>query len=55
VPVAISLNMSGFNIAMAIAAAAGGVIVDRWGASVLALAGVPLVLGALGIWVMVRR
>ena len=32
VPVAISLNMSAFNIAMAIAAAAGGVIVDTWGA-----------------------
>jgi predicted MFS family arabinose efflux permease len=51
VPVAISLNMSGFNIAMAIAAAAGGVIVDGWGTSVLALAGVPLVVGALAIWV----
>jgi predicted MFS family arabinose efflux permease len=55
VPVAISLNMSGFNIAMAIAAAAGGVIVDSWGASVLALAGVPLVLAALAIWVLIRR
>ena len=53
VPVAISLNMSGFNIAMAIAAAAGGVIIDRWGGSVLALAGIPLVLAALAIWVMV--
>jgi predicted MFS family arabinose efflux permease len=54
VPVAISLNMSGFNIAMAIAAAAGGVIVDAWGASVLALAGIPLVLAALAIWVIRR-
>lgn len=55
VPVAITLNMSGFNIAMAIAAAAGGVIVDAWGTSVLALAGMPLVAGALGIWVMMGR
>ena len=55
VPVAISLNMSGFNIAMAIAAAAGGVIVDGWGASVLALAGVPLIVGALAIWVFLPR
>jgi predicted MFS family arabinose efflux permease len=55
VPVAISLNMASFNIAMAIAAAAGGVIVDAWGASVLALAGMPLVLGALGIWIVMAR
>ena len=47
--------MSGFNIAMAIAAAAGGVIVDGWGASVLALAGVPLIVGALAIWVFLPR
>jgi predicted MFS family arabinose efflux permease len=52
VPVAISVNMSAFNIAMAIAAAAGGAVVDTWGASVAALGGVPLVLAALLIWVL---
>lgn len=55
VQVAISLNMSAFNIAMALAAAAGGIVVDRWGASVAALAGVPLVLAALAVWVFMPR
>jgi predicted MFS family arabinose efflux permease len=51
VPVAISLNMSSFNVAMAIAAGAGGLIVDAFGASMLGVAGIPLVLGALALWV----
>ncbi len=55
VPVAISLNMSAFNIAMAIAAAGGGVIVDAWGAGVVALAGVPLVVASLAIWFTMRE
>jgi predicted MFS family arabinose efflux permease len=50
VPVAISLNMSSFNIAMAIAAAMGGFIVDSFGASVLAAIGVPVVIVSLVIW-----
>jgi predicted MFS family arabinose efflux permease len=55
VPVAISLNMSAFSIAAAVAAAGGGVIVDAWGASALAVAGVPPVLGALAIWLTTGR
>lgn len=55
VPVAISLNQSAFSIAVAISAALGGVVVDTWGASVLALAGIPAVLSALAIWVWTAR
>jgi predicted MFS family arabinose efflux permease len=51
VPVAISLNMSAMNIGMAIAAAAGGFVVDTWGASALPLAGLPVVVAALVLWV----
>jgi predicted MFS family arabinose efflux permease len=50
VPVAISLNMAAMNIGMAIAAAAGGFVVDRWGGNTLAIAGVPIVAVALLIW-----
>lgn len=50
VPVAISLNMSAFMIGMAVAAAMGGVVVDRFGAMVLPLIGAPLVLASLGVW-----
>jgi predicted MFS family arabinose efflux permease len=50
VPVAISLNMAAFNIGMAIAAAAGGLAVDSWGASTLPFAFAPLVVVALAIW-----
>lgn len=50
VPVAISLNMSAFMIGMAVAAAVGGVVVDRFGAMTLPLIGAPLVLLSLAVW-----
>lgn len=53
VPVAITLNMSAFNIAMAIGAAAGGLVVDSWGAGALPLVGMPLVIAALVIWLAI--
>lgn len=55
VPVAISLNMAAFNIGMAIAAAGGGFVVDRWGAATLPQVGAPLVMVALAIWLFRRR
>ena len=50
VPVAISLNMSAFQIGMAIAAAVGGVVLDSFGAMTLPLLGAPLVALSLLIW-----
>lgn len=50
VPVAISLNMSAFQIGMAIAAAVGGVVLDSLGAMTLPLLGAPLVALSLLIW-----
>ena len=50
VPVAISLNMSAFQIGMAIAAAIGGVLLDSLGAMTLPLLGAPLVALSLLIW-----
>ncbi len=50
VPVAISLNMSTFSIGMAVAAAVGGIVVDTWGAMLLPLLGIPLVIASLLIW-----
>lgn len=50
VPVAISLNMSAFQIGMAIAAAVGGILVDVWGAVALSLIGAPLVALSLLVW-----
>ena len=50
VPVAISLNMSAFQIGMAVAAGVGGVVLDGFGAMTLPLIGVPLVLVALVMW-----
>jgi predicted MFS family arabinose efflux permease len=50
VPVAISLNMSTFMIGMAVAAAVGGLVVDAWGATALALIGMPLVVLSLLVW-----
>jgi predicted MFS family arabinose efflux permease len=50
VPVAISLNMSAFQIGMAIAAAVGGVVLDSLGAMTLPLIGMPLVALSLLIW-----
>ncbi|MBL8596629.1 MAG: MFS transporter [Devosia sp.] len=49
VPVAISLNLTAFNMGVAIAAGVGGAIVDGWGADALAYASVPLALVALGL------
>ena len=50
VPVAISLNMSAFQIGMAIAAALGGAVLDGLGAMTLPLIGAPLVALSLVIW-----
>ncbi|MGV3490023.1 MAG: MFS transporter [Devosia sp.] len=50
VPVAISLNMSTFQIGMAVAAAVGGLLVDTQGAIALPLIGAPLVLVSLLVW-----
>jgi predicted MFS family arabinose efflux permease len=50
VPVAISLNMSAFMIGMAVAAAVGGIVLDRFGAMALPLIGIPLVGLSLLIW-----
>jgi len=50
VPVAISLNMSAFQIGMAIAAAMGGAVLDSLGAMTLPLIGAPLVALSLLIW-----
>ncbi len=53
VPVVISINMSAFNIGRAVAAAAGGLIVDTWGAGALPLAGAPVVALSIVIWLVV--
>ena len=55
VPVAISLDMAALNIGMALAAAAGGVVVDRWGANALAYAGTPFAILALIVWLSIRE
>lgn len=53
VPVAMSLGMSSYNIGTALAAGLGGPIVDSWGPVVLGLAGVPLAIAALLLWIMI--
>ena len=55
VPVAISLDMAALNIGMALAAAAGGIVVDRWGANALAYAGAPFAILALIVWLSIRE
>ena len=50
VPVAISINQSAFSIAAALAAAAGGAIVDAFGPGVLALGGIIPVGAAVLVW-----
>ena len=55
VPVAISLDMAALNIGMALAAAAGGIVVDRWGANALAYAGAPFAILALVVWLSIRE
>lgn len=52
VPVAISLNLTAFNVGVAIAAGLGGAIVDGWGAQALAYVGVPIAVLALGLAVV---
>ena len=49
VPVAISLNLTAFNVGVAIAAGLGGAVVDGWGAHALAYVGVPVAVAALGL------
>ena len=53
VPVAISLDMAAMNIGMAISAAAGGVVVDTWGAGALPIVGIPVLIVALVIWLTI--
>ncbi|HWA19089.1 MAG TPA: MFS transporter [Devosia sp.] len=52
VPLAISLNLTSFNLGIALAAAVGGVIVDSIGANALALASAPFAILtlALAVW-----
>lgn len=55
VTVAISLDMAALNFGVALAAAAGGVIVDNWGAWALPYVGVPIGLAALAVWLAMPR
>jgi predicted MFS family arabinose efflux permease len=55
VPVAISLDMAALNIGMALAAAAGGIVVDNWGAVALPYAGAPFAVLALVVWLTIRE
>jgi predicted MFS family arabinose efflux permease len=55
VPVAISLEMSAYNLAIALAALAGGYVVDQYGPIAVALVGVPVTLAGLGVWALVPR
>ena len=55
VTVAISLDMAAMNFGVALAAAAGGAIVDRWGAWALPYAGVPIGIAALAVWLAMPR
>jgi predicted MFS family arabinose efflux permease len=55
VPLAISLNLTALNLGVAIAAAVGGLIVDRVGATALAPVSVPFVLAALLLALRDRR
>jgi predicted MFS family arabinose efflux permease len=55
VPVAISLDMAALNIGMALAAAAGGIVVDNWGAVALPYVGAPLAVLALVVWLTIRE
>ena len=50
VPVAISLDMAALNIGMATAAGVGGLVVDTWGAAILPVVAVPVVVLAFVIW-----
>ena len=52
VPVAISLNLTAFNVGVAIAAGLGGTVVDGWGAHALAYVGVPIAVVALGLAIL---
>jgi predicted MFS family arabinose efflux permease len=49
VPVAISLNLTALNVGVAVAAVAGGAIVDGWGANALGWVAVPIAVAALGL------
>jgi predicted MFS family arabinose efflux permease len=55
VQVAISLDMAALNIGMAVAAAAGGIVVDNWGAVALPYAGAPFAVLALIVWLSIRE
>jgi predicted MFS family arabinose efflux permease len=50
VPLAISLDMSALSVGVAIAGAAGGYVVDHWGAGMLAVVGLPIALVAIAVW-----
>ncbi len=55
VPVAISLDMAALNIGMALAALAGGIVVDNWGAVALPYTGAPFAILALVVWLSIRE
>jgi MFS transporter, DHA1 family, inner membrane transport protein len=55
VQVAISLDMAALNIGMAIAAAAGGFVVDHWGAWALPYTGTPLAVVGLAVWLTMSK
>lgn len=43
---AVSLNISGLYLGAAVAGALGGLVVDRWGASMIPMVGAVILLGA---------
>ena len=55
VPVAISLNLTAFNLGIAVAAAMGGVVVDWLGSEALALAAAPFAVLTLPLAALMGR
>jgi predicted MFS family arabinose efflux permease len=55
VPVALSLDLTAFNIGIATAALAGGAVVDHWSATILPVLALPVVVLALAIWLVTTR
>jgi predicted MFS family arabinose efflux permease len=53
VPVAISLNLTALNIGVAIAAAVGGIVLDRFGANMLSIVAIPVGVAGVVLWLMI--
>lgn len=53
VPVAISLNLTALNLGVAIAAAVGGIVLDRWGANMLSIVAIPFGIAGVAVWLMI--